>query len=293
MDVLSAVQGCPQSSTARIEAVAQELEYLPSAPRILPRLKQLLSDPNSPMRDIVMLIKLDAGIVSRVLHVSNSVYYNKTGQRCLAVEDAVSRVGYDQIYEMVSYAVSSQLLARPLVVYGIEADELWNYSVAAALAADAIASTIGGDRSAAYTVGLLHSVGMVAIEEWAMHHQYSLTLNSQGMPLEYTVSERAAMGFTQADIGAALLSRWSFPAEMVEPVRWQYAPGASGGYARLAGILQLAKWARVLACDEGAMPPLPAPEVLRLVGIDSAQLVRIAGGVRLKLLTLRHLLESQ
>ena len=62
------------------------------------------------MRDIVMLIKLDAGIVSRVLHVANSVYYNKSGERCLAVDEAIGRVGYDQIYEMVSYAASAQLL---------------------------------------------------------------------------------------------------------------------------------------------------------------------------------------
>lgn len=293
MDALSAVHGCPDSTSRRIEAVAQELGYLPSAPRILPKLRQLLCDANSPLRDIVMLIKLDAGIVSRVLHVANSIYYNKTGERCLAVDEAIGRVGYDQIYEMVSYAASSQLLARPLVVYGIEADELWNFSVAGALAAEAIAGAVGEDRGVAYTVGLLHCVGMVAIEEWAMHHQYSLTLASHGMPEEYTAGERAAMGFTQADIGAALLARWDFPPEMVDPVRYQYAPRECLSHGRMASILHVAKWVRGMACEDGGMPPLPDAGVLRLLEIESGQLVRMAGGIRLKLLTLRHLLESQ
>ena len=293
MDVLSAVHGCPNSSSLRVEAVAQELGYLPSAPRILPKLRQLLRDANSPMRDIVMLIKLDAGIVSRVLHVANSVYYNMSGERCLAVDEAIGRVGYDQIYEMVTYAASAQLHGRPLVVYGIEADELWNFSVAGALAAEAIAAALGEDRGVAYTVGLLHCVGMVAIEEWAMHHQYSLTLDTQGMPLEYTASECASLGFTHADIGAALLAHWDFPPEMVEPVRYQYAPGACADHRRMASILHVAKWVRGMACEDGAMSPLPDAGVLRLLEVDTAQLVRMAGGIRLKLLTLRHLLESQ
>src|ERR1041384_8813434 len=114
--------------------IVREVKHLPSAPKVPPRLKQLLSDGNSAMHEIVALVRLDPGIAARVLQVANSAYFSK-GVRCFTVEEAVNRVGYDQIYELVSYAVASQVLVRPLEIYAIEADELWTMSVACGLRA--------------------------------------------------------------------------------------------------------------------------------------------------------------
>ena len=43
------------------EQVVNELRYLPSAPKVLPHLKRLLSDSNSSIQDIVTLIRFDPG----------------------------------------------------------------------------------------------------------------------------------------------------------------------------------------------------------------------------------------
>ena len=48
-----------QSYPLTPEQVVQELRHLPSAPKVLPLLKRLLSDGNSAMHDIVGLIRLD------------------------------------------------------------------------------------------------------------------------------------------------------------------------------------------------------------------------------------------
>jgi HD-like signal output (HDOD) protein len=244
------------------EDLVREVRHLPSAPRVLPRLKMLLSDCNSSMYEIIELIRLDLGIAARVLQVANSAYYSK-GARCFTVDEAVNRVGYDQVYDLVSHAVASQVLVRPLAVYGMEADELWKRSVACALAAETIALHCGQDRNVAYTNGLLHCVGMVAIDEWAIRNSPGLYLRSTGFPREASENERAVFGFTQADAGAALLRHWDFPREMSEPVRWQYAPRASAGQAKMACLLNVAKWIRTSVCD-GARNAPPVPEVSQL-----------------------------
>src|SRR5689334_17624189 len=87
--------------------IAREVKHLPSAPKVLPRLKKLLADTNSVLSEIVALVRLDPGIAVRVLQTANSAYFSK-GVRCATVEEAVNRVGYEQIYELVSYAVASQ-----------------------------------------------------------------------------------------------------------------------------------------------------------------------------------------
>ncbi len=273
------------------EDIVRALRHLPAAPKVLPRLKQLLGDRQGEMAEIVALIRLDPGIAVRVLQVANSAYFSK-GVRCATVEEAVQWVGYDEVYDLVAYAVSSQVLIRSLDVYGIDADTLWTQAVACALAAEILAQRTGQDANVAYTIGLLHGVGMVAIDEWALYHAPALTLRHAGFPREATEAERAAFGFTQAEVGAALLRQWNFPPAMSEPLRWQYAPRASAGQARMAALLLAAKWLRTAVCTEPLACPAP-PEALQLqwLGLSPAELPGLVAEVAQQLAAVGSLLE--
>jgi HD-like signal output (HDOD) protein len=279
----------PASPVLTPEDIVRAVKHLPTAPMVLPRLKQLLCDGNSAMHEIVALIRFDPGIAARVLQVANSAYFAK-GVRCFTVDEAVNRVGYDQIYELVSNAVASQVLVRSLDVYGIEADDLWAMSVAGAIAAELLADRTGQDRNAAYTVGLLHCVGMVAIDEWALRHMRALVLHRGTFPREATEGERAALGFTQAEAGGALLRDWGFPAPIADPVRWQYAPCASASHARMATLLHAAKWLRNAVC--GQRPPLPEPAQLAPLRLAPATLPAVATDVAERFARVSSLLEG-
>ncbi len=245
------------------------------------------------MYEIVALVRLDPAIAARVLQMGNSAFFSN-GTRCFTVEEAVNRVGYTQVYDMVSYAVASQVLVRPLEVYGLEADDLWKLSVACALAAEILAVRTGQDRDVAYTVGLLHSIGMVVIDEWALRQQRHLVFPSMGFPRETIEAERALLGFTQADAGSALLQHWGFPRLMCEPVRWQYAPRASAAQARMACLLHCAKWLRSVACADGTAerPPLPHESVLQLIPLGKGELPSLVGEVQRRLQDVSSLLET-
>lgn len=269
--------------------IVRDVRHLPSAPKVLPRLKFLLCDANSEMKEIVALIRLDAGIVARVLQVANSAYYAK-GERCHTIDEAVNRVGYAEVYELVSYAVASQVLVRPLAVYGLEADELWKLSVAGALAAEMLAIHTHQDRAVAYTIGLLHCVGMVAIDEWALRNARGLTFKIAGYPREAVEAERATFGFTQAETGAALLRHWAFPPAMTEPVRWQYAPRASASQARMACLLSAAKWLRSAVCSKGKLAP-PESAHLQPLGLGPVALEAMVPELARRLVAVGTLLE--
>lgn len=273
------------------DCIVRDLRTLPSAPKVLPRLKELLCDGNSSLYEIVTLIRLDPGIAARVLQTANSTYFSQ-GMRCFTVEEAVNRVGYDQVYALVSYAVASQVLVRPLAVYGLEADEHWKQSVACALAAEVLAHKTGQDRDAAYTIGLLHGVGMVAIDEWALRNAPGLAFARTGLPREATEAERTALGFTQAEAGAALLRHWGFPLSMSEPVRWQYAPRASASQSTMASLLYAAKWLRTTVCAGSAPPPeLPETAPLQPLGLKPDALPDLVKDVLARLDEISSLLE--
>ena len=269
----------------------RQLRYLPSAPRVLPKLKRLLSDGNSSIHEIVLLVRLDPGIAARVLQVGNSAYFSQ-GMRCYTVEEAVQRVGYDQIYELVAAAVASQVLVRPLEAYGIEADHLWMSSVAGAMAAECLSEHLGVDHDIAYTIGLLHRIGMVAINEWAMRTMPDVRFTQQQLPLETCAAERQLLGFHNAEAGAALLRLWEFPAVMAEPVRWQYLPSATAAHGRLATLLAIAKWIRSSALSLSPVPH-PEPALLRSLNLGTNQLGHFADAVRRRLVEVAALLEIE
>lgn len=287
------IADCSTSAVSAVtpEEVARNVRHVPSAPKVLPRLKQMLSDGNSAVHDIVALIRLDLGISARVLQVANSAYYGQ-GTRCFTVEDAVARVGYDQVYDLVAYAVASQVLVRPLVSYSIDADELWKQSVACALAAEAVAQNTGQDRNVAYTNGLLHAVGLVAIDEWERRDCCPRVLASAGFPRETSEAERKLFGFTNAEAGAALLRLWDFPQEMSEPVRWQYAPNSSAGHARMACLLHAAKWLRSTVCLGSAGAPA-ALDDSQLAGLSLSPriLAAMVFSIEMRLAEISSLLE--
>jgi HD-like signal output (HDOD) protein len=261
-----------------LDEVVRELEHLPSAPRVLPRLKQLLCDGNTAMHEVVEMVRLDPGIAARVLQFGNSAYFSH-GLRCYTVEEAVNRVGYDQIYELVSTAVASQVLVRPLATYGMEIDDLWENSIACALASEALAVRLGADRNIAYTIGLLHSIGMVAIDDWAMRHQPHLRFATTGLPLETCEAERVALGFHQAEVGATLLRLWAFPQAMSEPVRWQYLPNGTAAHFQFTALLHTAKWLRTTVLHPLAPQPRPHAGLLVKLNLTNSQLDKLVADV--------------
>jgi HD-like signal output (HDOD) protein len=271
------------------EQIVQAVNHLPSSPKVLPRLKKLLQDGNSSMEEIALLVRLDAAIAARVLRAGNSAYYNQ-GLHCETVDEAVNRVGFDHIYQLVSYAVASQVLVRPLNVYGLDADEIWRQSVACALAAERIALITGEDGNVAYTVGLLHRIGMVAINEWALRKRLPLRLVGDEFPGEYVRSERATLGCTQADVGAELLGRWDFPREMTIPVKHQYAPRGTVGGIRMTSLLYAARWVRATVCEEPGRSTAPDASLLQVLQLSEAQLNAVAKDVRAHLDTISTLL---
>jgi HD-like signal output (HDOD) protein len=281
----------PSKPTA--DELVRQLKHFPSAPRVLPHLKRLLADANSSMAEVIAFIRLDPGIAARVLQMGNSAYYGN-GNSCFTIDEAVGRVGYSQILELVSYAVASQVLVRPLATYQLEADELWRRSVACALAAEFIAGQVGVDQNIAYTTGLLHCVGMVAIDEWIYQQRPGEAIRFAGpLPREAVDGERLLLGFHQADAGAALLQLWEFPTAMTEPVRWQYAPRTTLGHQREACVLHVAKWLRTAVCSPAPLPPRVDPVILQVLRITPALLESGLKEVRQRLDAVGSLLQVE
>ena len=265
------------------EDLVRDLKHLPSSAKVLPQLLEILRDDRASVEDVVGLIRIDAGMASRVLQIANSAYYTTShGARCLTMEDAVHRVGLVKIYELVAYAATTMLILRHLRSYNLDPDAVWQMSVTGAIAAERLAGRVGADTNHAYTIGLLHGVGLIAIDAWAATSDSPAQLLWAGFPEEATAAEKKQLGFNNASVASALLRLWGFPSQLTEPIRWQYAPAFASGHRQMASILYAAKWLRdaVHTQAEAALPRVPEKAVLDLIPFQAAELESLLGEIR-------------
>jgi HD-like signal output (HDOD) protein len=239
----------------------------------LARLQRLLSDPVSLLDGVADLIRLDAALTTRVIQISNSVWFGR-GEPCHTIEDAVSRVGFREIYRLVAVMATDAVVASRLVVYGRDAEKMWQESVVCAYAAEILADRLGEDFAVAYTAGLLHATGRQAINQHLLASAgRPARLNDEGFPSDFSGAEFSWLGFTQADVGAAMLSKWDFAPAIVEPIRYQYAPFEAGEpHAVMAAILYGARMLRTIVCQQQDPAFLRAdPEVLHRLRLTLAE----------------------
>ena len=238
------------SKTLTPERLVAELHQLPPVARVLARLQRLLANSESGIGDVASLIRLDAALATRIIQISNSVWFGR-GEACQTIEDAVSRVGFREVYHLVAVMASGAIVAQPLTAYGQDAMTMWRESVACAFAAETIAERLGEDTSVGYTAGLLHGIGRLAID----HHLVTTDgtvkrLADGGFPLDYSGAEFALLGFNQADVGACMLEKWDLAPTIVEPIRYQYEPlEAEEPHDRMAALLYGARLLRTIVCQ--------------------------------------------
>ena len=71
------------------------------------------------------------------------------------------------------------------------------------------------DSSTAYTAGLVSEIGKLALAYSCSDHFPAIRLLQSEKNITWLAAEQAALGYTYATVGAELLKRWNFPANLV------------------------------------------------------------------------------
>lgn len=265
-----------------IDQIVSRVRVVPVAPEIFPKLQALLDDLDTEVADIARLIKLDAGLATSVLKTANSAFYAR-GEPVVDVEDAISRIGFDETFRLVVRCSYASVLRGDLTCYGISGAGLWREAVLTAFAMDHLCRKIGGDRAAGYATGLLHSVGMSAIDDY-LKRQTLKVPKFEGAGRKAIVAwERETVGFDHAAVGAAMLRRWQVPPAIADAVARQHeeaiAEDDTPHTLVLPIALTLAEHVQAL-CDDSENPVAPFepqydPERLERLRLDEDTLAEI------------------
>lgn len=216
------------------------VKTMPSAPQILARIGHLMLAMDAELEDITGLLKRDPALTARIIKISNSAAYN-TGTPFASLEDALARVGLTEVYRLTGFAAIAQVSDQSLVRYGVSGAQLRENSLLTALIMEALARLAGVDPRAAYTAGLLRSMGKIALDRVTRDRAYDGGGGIRGALADW---ESGFIGLNNCEAAAIILEEWRFPETTVAAIRDHYAPG---GNEPLTALLNLAAGAAELS----------------------------------------------
>ena len=207
------------------EALLHVVKKLPAAPKILAQLGTLLLDPNSDLSDVIELLKHDSALTARIIRVSNSAVYGGAA-RAASVEEALLRVGFNEVYRLVGLAAVAQISDESLPAYGISGVRFRENSLLTAFIVEALSPMARLDPRAAYTAGLLRSIGKFAVDRLMPGPVYARSYPVTGKSRPIDEWEMESIGINNCSAAAVVLEAWQFPAVTINTIRDHYRPGS-------------------------------------------------------------------
>jgi putative nucleotidyltransferase with HDIG domain len=236
--------------------VDSTFDQIPPWPQTIQQLIPLLRD-MAPIKQISAVIIHDPGICTAVLALARSSYYCRRA-KIESIDDAIVRLGQRQLLEVCTLALGAKILSgKETEFYGIKSGFLCNHSVSVAIVLQKLAHIFNQKKPlAAFTAGLLHDIGKIALSKKLTKKQCQEIQNeyANNPAVSFCEAEEKILGINHAEVGAEIAIRWNLPEMVVDVIRWHHKPAEAD--SRWVSMVYLAYAANkiALACYKGEIP---------------------------------------
>jgi putative nucleotidyltransferase with HDIG domain len=256
--------------------ILEGIEALPTLPEVVTLLATQLRDECASAADIEQTVRVDPAITANLIRTANSVYYSGLAP-ISSTRDAISRIGFQRVYEVAIGSSLKRAIPKRIPGYGISGPKFWHHCIATACIAEALANEVKPDSSdMAFTAGLLHDVGQLVIGNFLDE----MMPESNWWTFGTNADERRTLGCNHNDVGHEIAAKWNLPQAVRQTCRWhhefEFAPKDSD--LSLIAIVQLANsFAYISGFDGGScMGEVFNPESQQYLGLTMKQLIEIS-----------------
>ena len=204
-----------------IEDYIEQTTDICALPDTCIRIQELLADETSSTDDFADVLACDPMLTSHVLKLANSALYNFSST-IDTLAKAINVLGMHTIYNLVLVSSASNAIKK-LNTDAIDLDRHWRVSINTALILKRLAGEKNTqDAERLFTLGLLHNLGELVVSQVTPAKASRCeAYNSEVLPKNKQLIE---LGFTYAELSAALFEHWHFPQEMIEIIQTQHTP---------------------------------------------------------------------
>ena len=251
----------------QINDALQHLNRLPAFPAVLQEVVASLNAKAVNMEALAHTIGLDEALTAKILRVANSAFYGFP-REIASVQEALVILGLGGVQSLVLSAGLVQAFDGP--GGSLDRDAHWQQSFRVGIYARTVARCIRASSDVAFTAGMLHNIGQLALDVCLPEQFAEATARAEEMG-GLMAAEEAVLGFNHATLGAELARRWNFPGVIERAIRDCHA-GPTADFEPVTGAVAVAIALEEGAAAEAALERLPAP-IRERYALDGARLV--------------------
>lgn len=189
---------------------ASRVKTLPPFSPAACRLVQLISEEKAHFREVSQVLTVDAALSSQVLRVANSALLG-CRYEIASIMQAMFVIGADRLRDIVITVAIKNYMGHGDNLF---LRRLWRHNLATALWCEKLAECCGVDRPTAYTAGILHDIGRVALLKLFPHEYAAFMDHALTGDLDKLEAERKLCDADHCQIGESLSQAWNFPSTL-------------------------------------------------------------------------------
>jgi putative nucleotidyltransferase with HDIG domain len=195
---------------------------IPPFPAIALKALNLMAGTDTSLLELCNLIRSDVAFSTAVLTVTNSplVAFPK---QVTSVLQASMLLGFHRLRNLV---ITVGLKAYIKSSYTPLMNSCWRHSVACAIIAERSAAWSSLDKDFAYTAGILHDIGRVALATFMSGTYTHVIERGADRPLDLLQVEQELCGIDHCQAGRSLIAAWNLPDAFLAVTASHHNPGA-------------------------------------------------------------------
>jgi len=259
----------------KLNAIIRRIDDLPTLPRTVFRITEMINNPRSSARDLAHVITDDQVLTARLLRLVNSSFYGFP-QRITTITRAIVIIGFDAIRHLLLTTSVFDIFSGRRSDLQNARENLWDHSLGCAVAAKVIGKHIRHDKiEELFVCALLHDIGKIVSMVYAQQDYEAVTHLAAEKDILLIDAEATLLTYTHSDIGRLLAERWNLPKMVAEVIFHHHTPDQAGAYAREAAVVHLADiFCRALQLGSGGDNRMPAlnSSAWELLGLSEADI---------------------
>ena len=258
-------------ATTNLSRIIKNIEDLPTLPRNVLAITELVNNPQSSARDLAGLITEDQVLTARLLKLVNSAFYGFP-RRIATVTGAIVLLGFDAIRNLLLTTSLFDFFSGQRDNGSFKREALWDHSLGCAVGAKAIGAYLGYEKiEELFVSGLLHDIGKI-VEMVFLRKDFEKVNTVVGVEdILFVEAEERLLEYTHAEVGKILAEQWSLPLKHVDAIAYHHEPHRSEQFAVESSIVHLADiLCRALNFGSGGdkkIPPLNQ-HVLKILELE-------------------------
>jgi len=209
-------------------------------PQIVLKIIRMIQDDKSSMTDLAIEVRQEQVIAAKVIRLCNTAFFRQKA-KVDSIDRALLVLGEKRLLQLAISASMEDFFPKEAGGYSLCKGGLFNHAVGAAMISEKLASITGlVPDETAYTAGLLHDIGKVALDQY-MGLAYPLFYRKIQVGGESLINvENDIFGTTHTEIGGLLADQWSIPEEIAEVIKYHHDPEQASLNPELTHIVYLA-----------------------------------------------------